>query len=127
MMYLPAMTISLLVLVASVHRYNERQTSTVLTVLLTLPYTATTVLTRVIALAIILSVYPLFWSSVLGAGLVLALLVLNLACAQSRDEKEEEEEEERGSLCSCLLSKLPSMIGRALASVLSPLGYNNDR
>ena len=120
------MTVSLLVLVASVHRYNERQTSTVLTVLLTLPYTATTILTRVTALAIILSVYPLFWSSVLGAGLVLALLVLNLACAQSRDEKEEGEEE-RGSLCSCLLSKLPSMIGRALASVLSPLGYNNDR
>merc|ERR1719361_3281831 len=88
--------------VASVHRYNERQTSTVLAVLVSLPYTAITVLTRIIALAVIFSVYPVFWSAVLTAGLATSLLVLNLACAQPRDKEEEVNEVEfRGSPCSC--------------------------
>ena len=122
------MTVSLVLVVASVHRYNERQTSTVLAVLVSLPYTAITVLTRIIALAVIFSVYPVFWSAVLTAGLATSLLVLDLACAQPRDKEEEVNEVEfRGSPCSCLLSKLPSMIVRSLASIVSPLGYNNDR
>ena len=122
------MTVSLVLVVASVHRYNERQTSTVLAVLVSLPYTAITVLTRIIALAVIFSVYPVFWSAVLTAGLATSLLVLNLACALPRDKEEEVNEVEfRGSPCSRLLSKLPSMIVRSLASIVSPLGYNNDR
>ena len=140
-MFVPAMTLSLMLVVASVHRYNERKTSSILTVLLTLPYTVTTIVTRMLAIAIIFSVFPVFWSTVLTAGLALALLVLNLACVQPREEEEcevkkmkqaeveveEDEERSRCSLCSCLVFKLPSLFLKSLASIVSPLGYNSDR
>ena len=114
------MVLSLLAVVASVHRYNERQTSTILTIL-TLPFTFTTTTIRIIAFAIILSVYPVVWSGLLTAGLAVALLILNLLCSRPARLREKEEE------ATCLLLRLPGLMVQALASIVSPLGYNSDR
>lgn len=112
------MALSLLAVVTSVHRYNERQTSSLLT-LVTLPFTFTTTTVRILALALIISVYPILWSTVLIAGLGAALLVLNLLCVRQRQLEEKQE-------TSCLLMRLPALSLRALASIISPLGYNSD-
>ena len=112
------MALSLLAVVTSVHRYNERQTSSLLT-LVTLPFTFTTTTVRILALALIISVYPVLWSTVLIAGLGAALLVLNLLCVRQRQLEEKQE-------TSCLLMRLPALSLRALASIISPLGYNSD-
>ena len=112
------MTLSLVAVVASVHRYNERQTSSILT-LVTLPFTFTTTTIRILALAIIISVYPVMWSTVLTAGLAAALLVLNLVCSRQRRLREKEE-------TPCLVVRLPGLILQSLASIISPLGYNSD-
>ena len=117
-MFVPAMALSLLAVVTSVHRYNERQTSSLLT-LVTLPFTFTTTTVRILALALIISVYPILWSTVLIAGLGAALLVLNLLCVRQRQLEEKQE-------TSCLLMRLPALSLRALASIISPLGYNSD-
>ena len=117
-MFVPAMALSLLAVVTSVHRYNERQTSSLLT-LVTLPFTFTTTTVRILALALIISVYPILWSTVLIAGLGAALLVLNLLCVRQRQLEEKQE-------TSCLLMRLPLLSLRALASIISPLGYNSD-
>ena len=123
-MFVPAMALSLVAVVASVHRYNERQTSSLLT-LVTLPFTFTTTTIRILALALILSVYPVLWSAVLLAGLALALLVLNLVCARQSRQRLPEQQEEEGR--SCLLVRLPALALTSLASIISPLGYNSDR
>ena len=124
-MFVPAMALSLVAVVASVHRYNERQTSSLLS-LVTLPFTFTTTTIRILALALILSVYPVLWSAVLLAGLALALLVLNLVCTrQSRQRLPGQEEEEEAR--PCLLVRLPALALTSLASIISPLGYNSDR
>ena len=112
------MTLSLVAVVASVHRYNERQTSSLLT-LVTLPFTFTTTTIRILSLAIIISVYPVMWSTVLTAGLAAALLVLNLVCSKQSRPREKEE--------TCLVLRLPALILQSLASIISPLGYNSDR
>ena len=122
LLFVPAMTLSLVAVVTSVHRYNERQTSSILT-LVTLPFTFTTTTIRILSLAIIISVYPVVWSTVLTAGLAAALLVLNLVCSRQSRLREREEKEET----TCLVLRLPGLILQSLASIISPLGYNSDR
>ena len=121
LLFVPAMTLSLVAVVTSVHRYNERQTSSILT-LVTLPFTFTTTTIRILSLAIIISVYPVVWSTVLTAGLAAALLVLNLVCSRHSRLREREEKE-----TTCLVLRLPGLILQSLASIISPLGYNSDR
>jgi len=127
LMYLLSMLLSLFMLVISVHRYNERLTGSILSVLVTVPYTASTVAIRSIALALILSIYPISWSCVLVTSLVLGLLLVNLV-GQISDKTEDEESE-----VSCwkwlghVVYKLPGKIVKACVSIISPVEYNNDR
>ena len=123
-MYLAAMLLSLAAAVLSVHRYNERGAASVLTVLVTAPFTLATVASRTAAAAIILAFYPGLWSLALFSALAAALLVTNSACEVSRDP-------EAGSSWAGagwrLARGLPGRTARALVSILAPLGYNNDR
>ena len=80
MMYELSMFLSLLGLVVSVHRYNERQTGLLVSCLVSVPFTLATVTTRVLAAAIILAFYPLTWSLVLFSSLVAGLAVSQAVC-----------------------------------------------
>ena len=79
-MYELSMFLSLLGLVVSVHRYNERQTGLLVSCLVSVPFTLATVTTRVQAAAIILAFYPLTWSLVLFSSLVAGLAVSQAVC-----------------------------------------------
>ena len=134
MIYLAAMFLSLMMVVVSVHRYNERQTSSILAVLVSIPFTMSTVIIRSITLAIIISFYPLNWSLVLFSVMIVSLLVINAVCEAAADKHDDDEKvdddgEER--TCCAVLSRmicsLPAKITRASVSIISPLGYNNDR
>ena len=124
-MYLAAMLLSLAAAVLSVHRYNERGAASVLTVLVTAPFTLATVASRTAAAAIILAFYPGLWSLALFSALAAALLVTNSACEVSSRAPE------AGSSWAGagwrLVRGLPGRTARALVSILAPLGYNNDR
>ena len=128
------MFLSLMMVVVSVHRYNERQTSSILAVLVSIPFTMSTVIIRSITLAIIISFYPLNWSLVLFSVMIVSLLVINAVCEAAADKHDDDDEkvdddgEER--TCCAVLSRmicsLPAKITRASVSIISPLGYNND-
>merc|ERR1711952_280084 len=117
------MLLSLAAAVLSVHRYNERGAASVLTVLVTAPFTLATVASRTAAAAIILAFYPGLWSLALFSALAAALLVTNSACEVSSRAPE------AGSSWAGwrLVGGLPGRTARALVSILAPLGYNNDR
>ena len=80
MMYEVSMFLSLLGLVVSVHRYNERQTGLLVSCLVSVPFILATVTTRVLASAIILAFYPLNWSLVLFSSLIAGLAVTQAVC-----------------------------------------------
>ena len=80
MMYEVSMFLSLLGLVVSVHRYNERQTGLLVSCLVSVPFILATVTTRVLASAIILAFYPLNWSLVLFSSLIAGLAVIQAVC-----------------------------------------------
>ena len=80
MMYEVSMFLSLLGLVVSVHRYNERQTGLLISCLVSVPFILATVTTRVLASAIILAFYPLNWSLVLFSSLIAGLAVIQAVC-----------------------------------------------
>ena len=134
MIYLAAMFLSLMMVVVSVHRYNERQTSSILAVLVSIPFTMSTVIIRSITLAIIISFYPLNWSLVLFSVMIVSLLVINAVCEAAADKHDDDEKvdddgEERTccGVLSRMICSLPAKITRASVSIISPLGYNNDR
>ena len=136
MIYLAAMFLSLMMVVVSVHRYNERQTSSILAVLVSIPFTMSTVIIRSITLAIIISFYPLNWSLVLFSVMIVSLLVINAVCEAAADKHDDDDDEkvdddgEERTCCAVLsrmICSLPAKITRASVSIISPLGYNNDR
>ena len=125
-MYLLSMMMSLVVVTMSLHRYNERLTSSIASVLVSLPHTVATVTVRCLALALILSFYPVLWSVSLVMCLVLGNMIVNAMC-HIRTKSEEEDE---ASCCECwkgVLCTLPKKIVKAVISIVSPMDYSYDR
>lgn len=70
----------LLLTISSLHRYNERRASLLLSSLVTLPFTVATVTTRTLSLAIIFLLQPLSWLLMLLLTLATVNLAIRLAC-----------------------------------------------
>lgn len=132
-MYAPAMFLSFCLVVTSVHRYNERRTSTLISILVTIPFTIITIAIRIVAVSVILAFHPSKWSILLLAVLSFALLLLNLACQANLAKYPKSTPEDEGmaeccasSNCTFLLFKLPRMLLKAVGDIFIPLGYDGD-
>merc|ERR1719410_488114 len=114
----------------SVHRYNERRTSSIVSVLVTIPFTLSTVVIRSLSIAIIISFYPVNWSIIMFSSLITGLLVTNAMCETANKTTAHTSDDNDHNCCKGLgrlLCKLPGKIIRAVVSIISPIGYNNDR
>jgi len=127
LMYLVSMFLSLIVLMVSVHRYNERKTSSIVSVLVTIPFTMSTVIIRSLCIAVIISFYPINWSIIMFSSLIVGLLVTNTMCETASHSTNNDEDHNCCKGFCCLICKLPGKITRAIVSIISPIGYNNDR
>ena len=132
-MYTPAMFLSFCLVVTAFHRFNERRTSTLLSILVTIPFTIITVFVRILGVAVILAFHPLQWSLLLLAGLILSLLVLNLACQSNLIEYPPSKDKDEGmaeccasASCSFILFKLPCLLLKAIVNIFLPLGYSSQ-
>jgi len=132
-LYTPAMFLSFCLVVTAFHRYNERRTSTLLSILVTIPFTIITIAVRILGVAVILAFHPSKWSLLLLAGLSLSLLLLNLACKYNINKQPQNKDEDEGMAeccastnCTFLLFKLPRLLLKAFGDIFIPLGYNSD-
>ena len=129
------MLISFILLVSAVHRYNERRTSSLLAILVTIPFTIITLVVRILAASIILGFHPSTWSVLVISGLSLGLLVVNLACRVKNSNKSNEEDDDgddsaaaccASKVCTFVLFKLPRLLIKAVGNIFIPLGYGSD-
>jgi len=133
-LFAPAMLLSLMMVVTGVHRYNERRTSTLLSILVTIPFTLITLTTRTAAVSVILAFHPAKWSLILFSILASVLLIFNLLCqANLTKDKQKKIEDESAMVdcwsnkkCSFFLHKVPRLFMKASADIFVPLGYDND-
>ena len=127
-MYTPAMFLSFCLVVTAFHRFNERRTSTLLSILVTIPFTIITVLVRILGVAVILAFHPLQWSLLLLAGLSLSLLLLYLACQSNLIEHPPSKDKDEGmaECCASVSCSFLSLLLKAIVNIFLPLGYSSD-
>ena len=103
--------------------------------LVTIPFTASTIVVRILALGIISVFQPIGWRLILLLVLTVINLASGMACrpvlvtSQSRRQLEELSLIEcwLGRKCSSLVRSIPRMALKAVAEVLIPLGYQEDQ
>ena len=122
------MFLSFCLVVTAFHRFNERRTSTLLSILVTIPFTIITVLVRILGVAVILAFHPLQWSLLLLAGLSLSLLLLNLACQSNLIEHPPSKDKDEGmaECCASASCSFLSLLLKAIVNIFLPLGYSSD-
>jgi hypothetical protein len=121
--------------VTGIHRYNERQTSTLVSVLVSIPFTFITVLVRLLALSVIIAFLPQRSVMLLLLGIFCSLLVSNIIHHDLKEDCARQNPQGDvvnlldcciGRKCSLLLSCLPILMVKAVVDILVPLGYNKD-
>ena len=118
-----------------VHRFNERKTSTLVSILVSIPFTFITVLVRLSALSVIIAFMPQKYTLFLLLGIFSSLLVLNMIFTDYKDMcPRQNPHGDVGTMLDCCVDKkcshlfgyLPRLMLKAVADILVPLGYNND-
>ena len=134
--YWPPLLFSFSLIVTGVHRYNERQTSTLVSVLVSIPFTIITIVARLAVLSVIIAFYPQRSTMLLLLGIFCSLLVSNILFLDFNKDftfpNPQQDTPNRvncciGRKCSALFTCLPRLLVKTVADILIPLGYNNDR
>ena len=125
----PALLLSLVTATTSLHRYNEPRAGLLFSALVSLPFTLSSLVTRVCGLALLLATLPPDWAGLLLLSLALALAGVGGLVAPAPDSARRPASLGSppaclaSSRCSLLLCRLPALTLRGAASLLAPLDY----
>ena len=124
--YIPALLFSFSLIVTGIHRYNERQTSALMSVLVSIPFTVISVLVRLLALSIIIVFCPQSETMLLLLSILCSIFLSNTVQHFKKDCIRPCAHENEGCKLSAFLHCLPRLVLRSVADILMPLGYNSD-
>ena len=129
--YWPALLFSFSLVVRGVHRYNERQTSTLVSLLVSILFTIITVLLRLSVVSVIIAIYPQRSTMLLFLGIYCLLLVSNIIFHDFKNDCTHQHSQPDvlnrpdcfiHRQCSTLFTCLPRLLMKPVCDILILLG-----